>query len=263
MKIVLRAEGIAHAFGKHRVLEDASLEAHPGHITAMIGPNGAGKTTLLRALAGILRPDRGQATLAGKAVLELPRRDLARRLAFLPQSIAVPPEQLVEDFVLLGRYPHRSPWRGYAPEDMQQLERALTQMEVQALRHREVGTLSGGELQRTILARAIAQDTDFILLDEPANNLDPAHIWRTFETLRMLARAGRGIVLIVHDLQLACRYADSIALVHAGQVCQGEPRQIITEEAIANCFAMEATVSLEAPARVDFIRAIERDNPAD
>lgn len=252
----LRGTKIAHAFAQRTVLEDASIVARQGELTVIIGPNGAGKTTLLRILAGILRPQAGEVHIGESPITALSRRALAQRVAFLPQSISVPNEQSVEDFVLLGRYAHRAPWQAFASEDYAHVDRAMEHMQLTNLRLQAVETLSGGELQRTMLARAMAQDANFVMLDEPANNLDPAHVWHTLENLRALANRGRGVVMVLHDLQLAARYADSIALVHKGQVCQGSVSQIMTVEALRNCFGMEARVDLASPAHIDLIRAV-------
>lgn len=256
----LHAKDITHRFASRCVLNKASLHAKRGELTAVIGPNGAGKSTLLRVLAGIVEPAAGQVLLDDTPIAPLARRELAKHIAFVPQATLVPPEQNLEDYVLLGRYAHRSPWQSYAEEDYAALERALKRMRIDGLKQRLLSSLSGGEMQRAVLARAIAQEASFILLDEPANNLDPAHVWHTLESLRSLANQGHGVVMVLHDLQLACRYADTIALVHEGEVCQGTVQQIITPQALARCFSMEVTVSLDPPARVDFVRAVRPEN---
>jgi len=236
----LAAEGIACAYGSHTVLADFSLIAEPGTVTALLGPNGAGKSTALRALARLLRPKMGIITLDGKDVRQLPQRAFVRHVAFVPQTEAAAWPMTVEHAVLLGRVPHRGWLLPYTPEDRAALSTALRQVDLEDLRARNLDTLSGGERRRALLARALAQDAEVLLLDEPGAHLDLRHQVELFDLLARLARErGVAVVLSLHDLNLASLFADRAVLLHGGRVlAQGPCQEVLTPDLLKKTFGI-------------------------
>jgi iron complex transport system ATP-binding protein len=236
----LAAEGIACAYGHHTVLADFSLVAAPGTVTALLGPNGAGKSTALRALARLLRPREGTVTLDGRDVWQLPQRAFVRHIAFVPQTEAAAWPMTVEHAVLLGRVPHRGWLLPYTPEDREALSTALRQVDLEALRARNLDTLSGGERRRALLARALAQDAEVLLLDEPGAHLDLRHQVELFDLLARLARERRvAVVLSLHDLNLASLFADRAVLLNGGRIlAQGPCQEVLTPDLLRRTFGI-------------------------
>ncbi len=200
------------------VLDGLTATAPGGRLTGVLGPNGAGKSSLLRVLAGVLAPDSGTATLDGVDLLAQPRRERARRVAFVEQEATSTLPLRVRDAVELGRTPHLARWGGLTAADQATVEAALTAAGVHALADRALATLSGGERQRAHLARALAQEPRLLLLDEPTNHLD---VRARLELLRLLERLTAEDVTVVaalHDLNLAAAACDHVVLVDAGRV---------------------------------------------
>lgn len=245
----LSAEHVSVIAGGQRILNDASLDLQPGEIVALLGPNGAGKSTLLSALSGALRPKSGRVTLDGADIHAAEPVALARRRAVLSQhqGAAFPFQCL--DIVLLGRDPHGG--SRYNPLDMAITEQALAEADAAELAHRDYATLSGGERQRIHLARVLAQiwpapessERRYLLLDEPTNNLDLAHQQRLLSTARRMARAGIGVLAILHDPNLAAMAADRIVLMRAGGIhAEGPPATVLTKSHMSAVFGIETRV---------------------
>jgi len=229
--MTLTAHDLHISYGSETILAGAALSMAPGEMVGLIGPNGAGKSTLLRCLAGLTRPRRGRVTLSGRPLDGVPRRELARHLGFLAQSGAVHWPLTVERLVLLGRLPHLGPWQRPGPADLAAVDRALTQCDVLDLRHRNVMTLSGGERARALLARALAAEPALLLADEPVAGLDPYHQLQVMELLNASAAAGTGILVVLHDLTLAARFCNRIALLNQGRiVADGPPAEVLRPE---------------------------------
>ncbi|MDR5654542.1 ABC transporter ATP-binding protein [Ruixingdingia sedimenti] len=213
------------------VVEGVTLTLGPGEFVGLIGPNGAGKTTLMRAALGLL-PHRGHASLAA-----LPAPARARACAFLPQSREVAWAISVEALVALGRAPHRSA----AADDRAAVDRALARMGLDAYRNRAANALSGGELARVLMARALAQETPLILADEPAAGLDPENQIRAMEVFAALAAEGRGVMASVHDLGLAARHCTRLVMLSRGRVAaDGPPAAVLTPDRLAEVFNIRA-----------------------
>ena len=227
-----------------RVVSELSLELPVGKITALVGANGSGKSTILRALARLLKPTSGAAYLDGKAIHELPTRQVARRLALLPQHPDAPEDLTVLELVSYGRFPHRGVLSSPTLDDQRAVRQALAQTGMTALTERPVGTLSGGQRQRAWIALALAQETGVLLLDEPTTHLDMAHQLEVLELLETLNRdEGRTTVMVVHDLNHASRYAQHLVAIVDGKVAKaGTPAQVMTPETLRRVFAVEADI---------------------
>lgn len=223
----LEAVEVAVNRGGHRIVRSASLRVDHGTIVALIGPNGCGKSTLLSALAGIERAAAGRIVLDGTALGDIPRSALARRRAIVLQHNDVSFGFSVRDVVEMGRHPwERRPERA---DSVAAIEEAIDLCELDALRDASVATLSGGERGRVAVARALAQRTPLLMLDEPSAAMDLHHEEHLFRTLRDRAAAGAAILVVVHDLALAAAYADRVVVMNAGEtVADGVPREVLT-----------------------------------
>jgi iron complex transport system ATP-binding protein len=244
---------VCHAFGHTQVLAGVELELRPGRLVVVAGPNGAGKTTLLRVLAGTLRPNLGEVLLRGVTLANLSRKEVARRLAVVPQESHVPFPFRVREMVALGRAPFLGPLGREAPSDLALTEQALAELDLLALAERAYPSLSGGEKQRVLLARALAQSVSTWLLDEPTAHMDLGHRLQSWEWLRvwLAAAPDRGCLLVTHDLVLAARFADELVLLARGRVAaHGTPADVLTPARIASVYGVEARVSKDEDGRL-------------
>jgi iron complex transport system ATP-binding protein len=236
-------DALSVELGSARVLDRIDARISPGEWVALIGPNGAGKSTLLRATAGLL-PYGGSVTLGGNEVSSLPRREMARRLAFVPQAPLLPPGMRVDEYVLLGRTAHLGPFGGESPRDLEIAGRALARPDLGSLAHRRLQTLSGGEQQRAVLCRALAQEAPLLLLDEPTTSLDIGRQQQALELVATLREHGELTVLCaMHDITLAAQYADRlIVLSHGHVVAEGPPAEIANAELISEHYGANVRV---------------------
>ncbi len=206
-----------------------------------MGPNGAGKSTLLRLLSGAWRPSEGLVLLDGIDLAALPRRQAARRVAYVPQSARPTFEFTVREFVILGRYPHESRLFGTRSADRGWIDHCLADTDVLALAERRVTTLSGGELQRVLMARCLAAEAETLLLDEPTSNLDLAHGLDLLGLARRLVDEGRSVALALHDLNAAARFADRVAVLDGGAlVADGAPADVLEPDLLRRVFRVVA-----------------------
>ena len=240
----LKAQDLEVRLGGRSVLRQAHLELEPGRLLAVIGPNGAGKTTLLRALAGVVPLAGGKVFLGQREVGGMPRREIARQLAYLPQETATSFSLEVGEVVLLGRYAYSHPFRGYSRGDREAVRQAMEQADVGHLAHRLLVTLSGGERRRVFLARAIAQQARVLVLDEPMSALDVGHAFAVLELLLRLADAGKAVIFSLHELTLAVRGPDEVILLHEGEItARGDPEQVLTGPAAQAAFGVPLAVT--------------------
>ena len=240
----LEARGVRVAYGDAVVLDGLDLAVPCGEVTAIVGANGCGKSTLLRALARLLAPRAGHVTLDGRAIGTLPSREVARRLGVLPQSPVVPEGLTVEDLVARGRYPHQGLFRQWSRQDERAVEAALAATATAGFRDRPVDELSGGQRQRAWIAMTLAQETELMLLDEPTTYLDLAHQIEVLDLLDgLVAEQGRTVVMVLHDLNQACRYADRLVALRDGRVhTAGAPVDVVDADFVHDVFGLDAHV---------------------
>lgn len=240
---MLKATRLQLQFDELKVLDDISLTIPEGCFTALIGANGCGKTTLLNVLARMQRPASGDVLLEGRAHAQFSRRELARRVALLPQRTSSPAGITVRELVMQGRYPWQSWWQQWSDEDQQAVDRAVALADIEMLLDRTLSTLSGGQLQRCWIAMTLAQDTPVILLDEPTTFLDIAHQIALLELLAELRDQGRTVVAVLHDLNQAARYADNLVMLCRGKVhAQGAPADVFTADNLKAVFDLDAHI---------------------
>ncbi|SNR90235.1 iron complex transport system ATP-binding protein [Humidesulfovibrio mexicanus] len=247
---MLTARNIFYDYPDRPVLHGVSLTLSPGEVLAVLGPNGAGKSTLLRCLAGALSP-RGQIELDGRPLLSVPPGERARLLAFVPQHIPPRLPMTVFEAVLLGRRPYLS-WRP-RPQDLEAVWEGLSLLGLEDLAQREFSEISGGQRQKAALARALAQESRLLVMDEPTSSLDLRHQLEVMTLLCAQAeRRDTGVILAVHDLNLAARFAHRAILLHEGRVeADGPPSEVLTEESIRRVYGVEV-LRLKAGAETMF-----------
>ncbi|GGC81983.1 ABC transporter ATP-binding protein [Chelatococcus reniformis] len=225
------ARDIHVRFGDAQVLRGVALAVGPGEMVGLIGANGAGKSTLLRVLAGVQAPGEGAVLYDGRPSRAIGERELARRVAFLAQDGEALWPLSVAAVVALGRLPYRRPFAGLSAADRAAVGRAMGAAEVKPFRERVVGTLSGGERMRVLLARALAVEGDILLADEPIAALDPLHQLQVMALLRATARRGAGVVVVLHDLTLAARFCGRLVLLSGGRVLADGPAEAVLADA--------------------------------
>ncbi len=239
----LTAEGLAIARGGRQVVAPLNAKLEPGTITAICGPNGAGKSSLVMGLAGLLAPARGRVLLGETELRALPASKRARALGYLPQGSDVAWDVAVESLVALGRHPHGD---ASGPAGRAAIDAALLATGMEPMRHRPVSQLSGGERARALLARVFAGQPEWVLADEPLAALDLAHQLNLIAHLRESARAGRGVVIVLHDLSLAMNHADRVLVLSAQEhdggvlIADGAPRDALDSSVIAQGWGVQA-----------------------
>jgi len=247
--MILEARELTLAYGRDPVVADLSVRIPEGRVTALVGANASGKSTLLRGLARLLRPARGAVYLDGEPIARMGTREVARRLAVLPQGPELPEGVTVRELVAHGRYPHQRLLRQFTRADEAAVERALAATGLTALAERPLDELSGGRRQHAWIAMTLAQETEVMLLDEPTTYLDMSHQVRVLDLLRRLnEEEGRTIVMVLHDLNQAARYAHEVFAIRAGRlVASGPPAAVVTEALVREVFGLDVHV-IEDPA---------------
>jgi len=238
----LELAGLGFRYGPRWILRDVSLELHRGAIVSLVGPNGVGKSTLIKCINGILPPTQGQVSVAGRPVVDLSPAQLSRLMGYVPQSTRDAFAFTVFDVVLMGRRPHIGWWVREA--DIQAVSESLRFMGIEHLAGRYADELSGGERQKVTIARALAQQPQVMLLDEPTSNLDIRHQLEVMHLLRDLA-ADRGVLIVMamHDLNLACRFSDRVVMLKDTRVyADGPPHEVLTPPAISDTYGVSARV---------------------
>jgi len=238
VKHLIKINGISVCYGDREVLSSLDAEFERGKLYAVVGVNGCGKSTLLRAMAGIIPHSRGEIEIDGDLASALTRLDLARRIAYLPQTPRIP-DMTVMQAALQGRFPYLSYPRRYSAKDREIARAAVARVGLLERADEELRCLSGGARQSAYIAMALAEESDYILLDEPTNHLDISHQMSLTEMLRSLASEGRGIVAVMHDLPLAFRSADEVLLLDGGKIAaRGAPRELCSSPAVSKAFGV-------------------------
>ncbi|MEP1421146.1 MAG: ABC transporter ATP-binding protein [Erythrobacter sp.] len=244
---LLSAKDLSYSAQENALVSGASFALEEGTLTALIGPNGAGKTTLLRLALGLLAPCAGSTKIAGHDITSLSPVERARHVAYLPQARALAWPQPVRDIVTLGRFAYGAVPSRLSPEDKDAVADAIASCDLEGFEERAADTLSGGELSRVHLARALAAQTPVLIADEPVAALDPRH---AHEVLRLFGRAcseGRALLAVVHDLSLAARYADRLIWMKDGRiVAEGTPQETMTSPRLKDVFGIKARVEIKA-----------------
>ena len=244
--VTIRALHLSVRLGRHPAVSGVSAALEPGQLVGIIGPNGAGKSTLIRALLGLVRADGGAVSIDDTPIASLPRKDVARRVAYLPQGQTLHWPLMVERLVALGRMPHLGPLSRLSPEDEAMIDAALARADVLHLKGRIATELSGGERARVLLARALAVGAPALIADEPLAALDPGHQLDVMDLLKGEARAGSLVVTVLHDLGMAARYCDRLLLMDKGRlVADGKPMEVLTEQSLAQVYGISACIEAD------------------
>lgn len=235
---VLEADDVHLSHGRTRALTGASLRVEKGQTVALIGPNGSGKTSLLRVMAGIARPTRGRALLAGRDICTIPGRERARLVACTAQEEHTDLPFTAREVLLLGRAAAMSDWRPYRTQDHDEIEELAASWELTGLLDRRLQEMSGGERRRVMLARAFAQGTGTVILDEPTNHLDLRH---QHDLLQRVSTSPLTVLIALHDLNLAAAYCDLLALMDGGRILDyGPADRVLNAEAIEAVYGLPA-----------------------
>lgn len=225
------------------LVKNASFALQQGCLTALLGPNGAGKTTLLRAVMGLCKPDTGKVLIDQEDVQNLSPINRARRVAYLPQQRPLAWPNTVRDVVALGRYSHGASLGRLKAKDAEAVDAAMKACDIISLARRKTDTLSGGELARVHCARAFAAQAPLLIADEPVSALDPRHQFRVMDLLKGYTKAGQGVLVVLHDIVLAAKYADHLIWMKEGEIiAAGSPEKTLTEDRLAEVYGIKSRV---------------------
>ncbi len=261
---VLQLHALLHRFPESAFsLTIPQMEIRSGEHLAVIGPNGAGKTTLLRLAAGIFQPESGTIRLEGRELARMNRRTTARSIGYLPQDLSSDSDYLVEELVMLGRYPHLPPFGNPGAQDRAIVEESLQVTETRSLRRRHLSHLSGGERKRAFLASVLAQKPRVLLLDEPAASLDLHRQVHFFRLLTQLVRSGMGVVTVTHDLNLASLFCDRILLLKDGRpAAEGIPDAVLVPANLESIYGADIWIGKHPQGgRPVVLPKMESENP--
>jgi len=246
MRIAAEGLTVRYPGAPRPALAEVSMEARPGSLHAVLGPNGSGKSSLVRALLGVTPLTAGRAVVGDRPTVEWKRAELARSVGVVSQNETVAFPLTVAELVGMGRYPHVGPLSTETEEDRASVRRALEACDIADLAARDVTTLSGGEFQRTRIARALAQEPSALVLDEPTSSLDIRHQMAILELLRGSADDGMTVLLVTHSLDLAAQFADTMLLLSEGRVAaEGPPEAVLQEDVLTRVYGWPLTVSVD------------------
>jgi iron complex transport system ATP-binding protein len=234
-------KGLTFNYNSHKILDDLDVVVEKSEVLSLVGPNGSGKTTLIKCIDRILKP-RGSILLDGLELERMSRQDVARQIGYVPQSSSTPLATTVFDTVLMGRRPHIG-WR-VTDSDLDKVAEVLEKLHLEELAMRDFSQLSGGQKQKVLIARALAQEPAVLLLDEPTSNLDMRHQLEVMEIVRDLVHEKKiAAVMAIHDLNLASRFSDKLVMLKNGQVyAAGEPETLLNESNIGKVYGIEAII---------------------
>ncbi len=240
----MEAKNLQIKYDDKVIIRDANIKVNDGEIVTIIGPNGSGKTSLIKALSRYIKTSGGSIYLRGQDILSIPTKEIARKLAILPQVKHSLPDITIEKLVSYGRYPHLSFGQRLNNKDKEIIDWAMGKTGIINLKDRYMGSLSGGENQRTWISMALAQKPEILILDEPTTYLDISYQLEVLELVKDLNKTlGLTVIMVLHDLNQAARYSDKIFVLKEGQVCgYGKPRNIINPSLIEDVFRIESTI---------------------
>lgn len=241
---MIRTEAINFSYGNQSVLKHINMAVEKGKFISVIGPNGSGKTTLLKNLCNLLNPQSGEVQIDSKAIKRYKPKMLAKKVAVVHQEIQSTFDFNIHEVVLMGRYPHLKALQNESSEDLNIAEQAMHLTGVHHLRHKSMSHVSGGERQRVMIAKALTQEPDLLLLDEPISHLDIKYQMDVLKLCRTLNREKQLTILTtLHDINLAARFSDVIILMHQGEIYKmGTPEEVLTSEVIKEVYEVEVTV---------------------
>jgi iron complex transport system ATP-binding protein len=245
--MILQAKNVFISYDKKEVVKDINIDVKKGEIVTIIGPNGSGKSTILKALSRTLKPQKGEILLENKNINSMNTKNIAKKLAVLPQTRHVPSDFTVEALVGYGRYPHLGFGHKLQKHDYEIIDWAIEKTDIKALRHRYVRTLSGGERQRAWISMTLAQNPEILLLDEPTTFLDISYQLETLELIKELnEQLGLTIVMVLHDLNQAVRYSHRIYALKEGRIySHGESKKLLNEEFLREVFRIQGDILLD------------------
>ncbi len=239
----IKAKNIYFSYNTKDVIKNVSFSLEQGEFLGIIGPNGAGKSTILRILCGILRPKTGDIFIFNKDINDIDKKTLAQKIAFVPQETHFALNFPVKDIVLMGRFPYLRAFQRESRKDLEATKHALTYAQVVEFRKRPINSLSSGERQRVVLARALAQEPEILILDEPTSHLDLHHQYAIMELLKKLNTEGMSIIIVNHDLNLASLYCQRLVLMHKGCIfSKGTPQSLINEKTLNDVYKTEVKI---------------------
>jgi iron complex transport system ATP-binding protein len=241
----LKIKDMSFSYNSSPILEDICMELAEGELLGIVGPNGSGKSTLIRCIDRILTPRKGSVLLNEREIKDMSRMEIAKRLGYVPQSSSRAFPVTVFDTVLMGRRPHLGWYSG--KKDIEKVVEALKLLGIEDFALRDFNDISGGEQQRVLLARALAQEADVLLLDEPTSNLDIRHQLEVMEIIKdLVVKKGLSAIIAIHDLNLASRYADRVVMMNGGRIfAVGSPVSVFTQQNIAHAYGVESMVKNE------------------
>ncbi|UTW59779.1 ABC transporter ATP-binding protein [Kordiimonas sp. SCSIO 12603] len=240
--IGLEINNLGVVLSGREIVRGASFTVKPGEIVGLIGPNGAGKSTVIKAILGLVEKASGDVLLSGVGTDEFEAKERARKISYVPQGAPIHWPLTAERTVALGRTPHLNPWQDMRDEDQTAIRKAMKQTDCWHLKDRLVTNLSGGERARVMLARTMAVGAEYMLADEPTASLDPFHQLQVMDIMKAQAKAGVGVLIVMHDLSLALQTCDKLVLMHEGAVlAKGTSAEVLTDENLKTAFGVAVT----------------------
>lgn len=243
MTSLLRCENLGFSLQRRRIIDDVSLDFSAGQFIGLIGPNGAGKSTLLKLLMGLSEPVEGNVQLQGQPLKNYSRREIAQQISLVPQDTSINYAFSVREVVAMGRNPHLGAFQPESGEDLVKVDQALEKTDLTTMADRRIDQLSGGERQRVFIARALAQETPILLMDEPTASLDLCHQLEILGLVRNFAEQGHLVISAIHDLDMASRFCHRLVLLSEGRIAtDGSPHEVLTAQNLSDHFAIEAHI---------------------
>jgi len=243
---MLRVENIEVKYREFKALEDVSFEIEKGKFIGIIGPNGAGKTTLLNTIAKVLTPKKGAIFVNGRNISDMSRKEIAKIMGIVPQHTQITGMFTIYDVVMMGRYPHtKSRFNLYGSnKDIEVVNNVIRLCEIEDIAAKNMDEVSGGQLQKAIIARALAQEPKILLLDEPTSNLDPKYQLKILNLIKNLVKNdGMTVIMTIHDLNAAARFCDTLIMVHNHKIYAiGKPEEVLTKENIKEVYGVDAEI---------------------